>query len=72
MGGSYYHSLNKRKISLIAYIMLEYAGTLHKGIIFLFKAGLLRGFAILARFIHEGSFLHEPEQQTMQTRSGEH
>lgn len=52
--------------------MLEYAGTLHKGIIFLFKVGLFRGFAILARFIHEGSFLHEPEQQTMQTRSGEH
>ena len=37
--------------------MLEYAGTLHKDIIFLFKVSLFRGFIILAHFIHEGSFL---------------
>ena len=71
MGGSYYYSLNKRKIILIAYIMLEYAGTLHKDIIFLSKVSLLRGFLFLAYFIPESSFLHEPEQKTMQTRREE-
>lgn len=56
-------------MSVIAYIMLEYAGTLHKDIIFLCKLSLFRGFIILAHLIHEGSFLHEPEQKSMQTRS---
>lgn len=51
--------------------MLDYAGTLHEDIIFLFKVSLFRGFMILAHFNHEDSFLHEPEQKTMQTRSEE-
>lgn len=51
--------------------MLEYAGTLHKDITFLSKVSLFRRFVILAHFIHEGSFLREPEQKTMQTRGEE-
>lgn len=70
-GSCYYHSLNKRKISLIASIILDHAGTLHEDIIFLFKVSLFRGFIILAHFNHEDSFLHELVQKTMQTRSEE-
>lgn len=51
--------------------MLDYAGTLHKDIISLFKVSLFREFVILAHFIHEHSFLHELEQKTLQTRSEE-
>lgn len=51
--------------------MLDYAGNLHKDIISLFNVNLFRRFIILARFIHEHSFLHELEQKTLQTLSQE-
>lgn len=54
-------------MSLIAYIMLEYAGTPQKGIAFVCKVSLFRGFRILAHF----SSLHEPEQNSVQTRGEE-